>query len=133
MRPKKRYRSKVNPTNPLSSSTYPKKFCQFSLTTQPKAMHDKLFAKGSYLWKSSQNPYVKWSLYCIYFWVKPNQSWLVWKIMQKPQSYRTMQKKKRWSIDSPCPLHKTHQLGLRDLKGFLNYSMLLVFTLLCAT
>ena len=33
--------------------------------------------------------------------------------------------RKRWSIDSPFPLHKTHHSGQRDLS--------LVFTFLCAT
>ena len=36
------------------------------------------------------------------------------------------------SVDSPLPSHKTYQLRLRDLNGFLNCSMPLVFTFLCS-
>ena len=41
--------------------------------------------------------------------------------------------RKRWSIDSPLPLHKMHQCGPRDLQGLLTYSKSLVFTFLYTT
>ena len=45
----------------------------------------------------------------------------------------TRQCKKRWSIDSPLRLHKTHQSSLRDLKVLLNYNMSFVLTFLWFT
>ena len=41
--------------------------------------------------------------------------------------------RKRWLIDSPFPLHKTHHRGQKDFYGLLNCIMSLVFTFLCAT